>query len=89
MREFGIFASAGVICSFLAAITLIPALLLIRGTETVKERKQKKTKRNKMSGETFDGAIGKGFLTVVSKRWFVLIAAVLVAGFEIAGLSTG
>jgi predicted RND superfamily exporter protein len=36
IRNFGIFSSFGVIVAFAAAITLIPALLLIRGPRAVK-----------------------------------------------------
>jgi predicted RND superfamily exporter protein len=85
MREFGVFASAGVMFSFLVAVTLIPALLLLRGPETT--RKQGKAGRNKMSGGALDEAIGKGFLAVAQKRRFVLIAAILLVIVEIAGLS--
>ncbi|MDR2793898.1 MAG: MMPL family transporter [Treponema sp.] len=42
MREFGFFASFGVLFSFIVAVTLIPSLLLIRGPRVLKERTKKK-----------------------------------------------
>jgi predicted RND superfamily exporter protein len=83
MREFGVFASTGVIASFAVAVTLIPALLLIRGPKTIK------TAAHADPGQTdrFSNAIAGIFLAIARKKALVLVTAALVIGFSAYGLS--
>jgi predicted RND superfamily exporter protein len=82
MRDLGIFASIGVIFSFVVAVTLVPSLLLVRGPRPALKLK------NRASGEDpLSGAIGDAFYAVARKKRFVLIAAAMVVAFSFSGLS--
>jgi predicted RND superfamily exporter protein len=52
MRDFGIFSSLGVLVAFLAAVTLIPAVLIIRGPRAVKLTEQKKMRQGAARADT-------------------------------------
>jgi predicted RND superfamily exporter protein len=88
MRDFGIFSSIGVIIAFLAAVTLIPAILIIRGPRAVKLTEQKAARR----GNRHANAPGsKSFLSsamtnlVNRKKPLVSAVTVLVVAVSIAG----
>jgi predicted RND superfamily exporter protein len=78
IREFGIFACMGVLASFLISLTLIPALLIIRGPFA-----EKKHKRNTAKLNTLNDDIARMFLSVARKKRFVLAMS---AGFIFASL---
>jgi predicted RND superfamily exporter protein len=87
MREFGYCASFGVAACFLIAVTMIPAMLLVRGPRSLKPHKKGLTGENK-TGEDLSGRIiGGGFLAVANKKVFVLAATVLVVALSLYGLS--
>lgn len=88
IREFGYFASFGVIVSFVIAITMIPSLFLIRGPKPLKP-KMKFGKRLYMddSPHGFDSAIADSFIPIIrGKRKIVGIALIIVL-FSIYGLT--
>lgn len=88
IREFGYFASFGVIVAFVIAITMIPCLLLMRGPAPLKP-KVTFGKRLHMDESTngLDSAIAESFLPLIrSKRKIVVIAAGIVL-ISIVGLT--
>jgi predicted RND superfamily exporter protein len=86
MREFGYFASLGVIASFAVAVTLIPSLLLLRGPRVLSTRIIKGG--NLPSAEDkFSTTIGNGFLAIAQRRYRVLGIAALVILISLYGLS--
>jgi predicted RND superfamily exporter protein len=80
IREVGYFASWGVIASFIVAVTLIPALILIRGPKPVK-------KLRGTVNDPLSDAIADGFLGVAKKKRLVLILASAVTAFSLHGVS--
>jgi predicted RND superfamily exporter protein len=82
MREFGICAGTGVIASFVVTVTLIPALLLIRGPKRIKGN------TNTVAGtDRFSTTIGAVFITIAQKKVLILCVTVLVIAFSAYGLS--
>jgi predicted RND superfamily exporter protein len=83
MRDFGYFSCFSVAVSLVIAITLIPALLLIRGP-----RRQKAAKRleNKKVSR-LDTLLADIFSAVVAKKGIVLAFAVLIAVLSVYGSS--
>jgi predicted RND superfamily exporter protein len=94
IREFGFFSSFGVVVSFAVAVTLIPALLLIRGPKTPESRGPRKGKeKNRGSVSSGNGyvdplnsAIADFFMTVVRKKRFVIVLTILTAMVSFYGL---
>jgi predicted RND superfamily exporter protein len=89
IREFGIFSSFGVIAAFVVAITLIPALILIRGPKPLSQRKQI-TPQNENGAAGFDPfsiIIADSFIQVVRKQRFVLLVVAVAAAVSCYGLS--
>ena len=80
IREFGFFVSFGVIASFIVAITLIPALLLIQGPKTAKSEKQKNPQRKMID---FDNELSETLSGIAHKKNLVLVITVLVIAFSI------
>ena len=80
MREFGICAGTGVIASFVVTVTLIPALLLIRGPKRIKDDTSSDTDR-------FSNVISNIFLTIAKKKAAILCVTILVFIFSVYGLS--
>jgi predicted RND superfamily exporter protein len=84
IKEFGFFASFGVVVSFVITVTLIPAILIIRGPKPMKElwatggKGGKGPVREKMAA---------AFSGIVEKRWPVLCLLVLVTAVGIYGAS--
>jgi predicted RND superfamily exporter protein len=81
MREFGWCSSFGVAACFLVAVTLIPALLLVRGPGTPKPR------RAGPLGELSRRIIGGGFLAAANRKKTVLFVTVLTVAVSLYGLS--
>ncbi|MDR2795783.1 MAG: MMPL family transporter [Spirochaetaceae bacterium] len=81
IREFGYCASFGVLACFIIAVTLIPAMLLVRGPQKPRSRK------NDASDDFSSKIIGDGFLAIANKKIPVLICTVLLTGFSLYGLS--
>jgi predicted RND superfamily exporter protein len=86
IRDFGIFTSLGVLVAFAVAITLIPAILLIRGPRAVKIAEQRKV-HVKKSGFTFENALAETLSAVAKRRPLVLVTVALVVVVSIVGAS--
>jgi predicted RND superfamily exporter protein len=88
LRDFGLFTAAGVLIAFATALTLIPALLLIRGPHAVKTAKQKKheTIRAKKIVPV-ETALATALVGIVRKKTLVFAVTALVIGISIAGTS--
>jgi predicted RND superfamily exporter protein len=83
MRHFGYFSCFGVIVALLIAITLIPAILLIRGPgkeKVVKQVKAKKTSR-------LDTALGDILTTLNGKKGTVIVITAAVVVLSVYGVS--
>jgi predicted RND superfamily exporter protein len=99
MREFGLFAGFGVIVSFVVAVILIPALLLIRrgtsafglggGSRGPRPPLRRRQEGGKVSsaGDKISGIIADGFLALTGKKYAVLAIAVLAVAVSLYGLS--
>jgi predicted RND superfamily exporter protein len=88
MRDFGVFASFGVLSAFAVAVTLVPAVLLIRGPRTAPERKR----RGKATGfnserETANNKLASVLTAAAEKKTAVLCVTALAAAVSIMGAS--
>jgi len=78
IREFGGFASFGVLAAFIVAVTFIPALLIIRGPE--KEKKNEKE-------DAYSTVIANTLMNIAGKKRTVLSLAVLAVLVSVYGLT--
>jgi predicted RND superfamily exporter protein len=78
IREFGLFASFGVVTAFTVAVTLIPSLLIIRGPE-------KKNKREKIEAQ--GSVIADNLMVIAGRKKAVVFTAACVFAFSIYGLT--
>jgi predicted RND superfamily exporter protein len=85
IRDFGIFASVGVMVAFAVAITLVPAIL-IRDPQAVKIAVQKKTRKEKpVSG--FENKLADTMTGIAKKKALVLVITALVIAASVIGAS--
>ncbi|GAB6393484.1 MAG: mmpl family/antibiotic transporter [Treponematales bacterium] len=84
IREFGFFSSFGVIVSFIAAVTLIPSLLIIRGPKPFKAIA---LSRGPKDGAELDNNIGDIFTTITRKKKTVLFFTAVIAAVAVYGVS--
>ncbi|MDR0497898.1 MAG: MMPL family transporter, partial [Treponema sp.] len=80
IREFGFFASFGVIVSFLLALTLIPSLLIIRGPKKIINRVNN-------NNNNFSAVLSRFFSALVVHRRTVLITASFIVLISALGAS--
>ncbi|MDR2601104.1 MAG: MMPL family transporter [Spirochaetaceae bacterium] len=85
IREFGILASLGVMASFAVAVTLIPALLLIRGPKPLAAVKQKNGGARKP--DPFSDAVTGVLMAVSRKKRFVIVCACALTLISLYGVS--
>ena len=85
IKEFGFCAGVGVVAAFTVAVTFIPAMLLIRGPRTLKERRSKHG--GSIAGDGFSNVIADVFMGIAQRKTLVLVVAVLVAGISVYALS--
>lgn len=78
IREFGGFASFGVLAAFTVAVTFIPALLIIRGPEKKKENEKE---------DTYSAVIADTLITIARKKRTVLSLGVLAILVSVYGLT--
>jgi predicted RND superfamily exporter protein len=83
MRDFGYFSCFGTAVSFVIAVTLIPALLLIRGPRRQKTAKQVREKK----ASRLDTLLADILSAVTAKKGTVLAITVIVAVFSVYGLT--
>jgi len=79
IREFSYFSTFGVLVSFLTAVTLIPALLIIRGPRFL-------TIEDKKAGAV-DSAMAGTLVRIAGKRMAVVITTVLIVLLSAWGIS--
>ncbi|MDR3343739.1 MAG: MMPL family transporter, partial [Treponema sp.] len=84
MRTFGIFASFGVLCAFAVALTLIPAILLIRGPRAIKLAARQKAKEPRIN---FADELAATMTAIAGKKSLVLALTALVLLVTIIGTS--
>jgi predicted RND superfamily exporter protein len=89
IREFGFFASFGVLVSFLITITLVPAILLIRGPRPLKEFHPAHGGSTLIPGknDSVRNRMANFFCAVASHRFSVLCGIVVAAVFSVYGAS--
>jgi predicted RND superfamily exporter protein len=101
IREFGFFSSFGVVVSFIVAVTLIPALLIIRGPKPMQARTGSPAKQKSgtdspaesipgdpdFSGPSLNDALTDGLLGVSRRKHMVLFIAGAVTVVSLFGLS--
>jgi predicted RND superfamily exporter protein len=89
IREFGIFASFGVLAAFVVTMTLIPAVLLIRGPRPLKEQHIAHGDPTLIPGknDSVRNTIAASFASVAVHKGLVLCGVVLVVILSIYGAS--
>ncbi|MDR0669716.1 MAG: MMPL family transporter [Treponema sp.] len=89
IREFGFFASFGVLVSFLITVTLIPAILLIRGPRVLKEFHPAHGNSTLIPGknDTVRNKMANFFCAAVSRKGLVLCGVAVVAVLSVYGAS--
>jgi predicted RND superfamily exporter protein len=75
----------GVVVSFIIAVTMIPALLLIRGPKPFREKG--KNVRRENGEDPLSTAIADAFMAITRKKYFVLVMTVFVVALSLYGLS--
>ncbi|MDR3335722.1 MAG: MMPL family transporter [Treponema sp.] len=89
IREFGMFASWGVLVSFMVAVTLIPSLILIKGPP--KKASIKRIKHNNKtavkSKRDFNNTLAGGLLAVAERKKTILALTALVTALAFYGLT--
>jgi predicted RND superfamily exporter protein len=83
VREFGYFSSFGVVVSFLVAVTLIPALIIIRGPKPLKT----KAIHSEQPGDIADNAVANFFTAIARRRGAVMTAAVVIVLISLYGVT--
>jgi predicted RND superfamily exporter protein len=81
-REFGYFASFGVAVAFIVAITLIPALLILRGPKKINTGKNSSDEN---SG--FSVFLADNLVILAQRKKTIVFFAILVVAFSVYGLS--
>jgi len=79
IREFSYFSTFGVLISFLTAVTLIPALLIIRGPRLIKVKDKK--------ANSADSIIAGALVRITEKRAAVVFATVLIVLLSAWGIT--
>jgi uncharacterized protein len=91
IREFSYFSTFGVLVSFLVAVTLIPALLIIRGPRLLQTTDKKANSANSTdsadSVESVESAIAGTFVRIAEKKAAVVFATVLIVLLSVWGIS--
>ena len=82
IREFGYFSSFGVLAAFAVAVTLIPALLIIRGPKPFKRNVTQDTGKDRLSAH-----IANGLVAVAAHRKTVFFCTIVVIVCSLYGLS--
>ncbi|MDR1098912.1 MAG: MMPL family transporter [Treponema sp.] len=88
MRDFGVFASFGVLSAFAVAVTLVPAILLIRGPRTAPARKGRvKTPGLNSERKTVNGKLAGVLAAAAGKKTAVLCVTALAVTVSLIGAS--
>lgn len=98
MRDFGIVCMIGIGFSFLLALTLLPALTIIRDRRKKAEKleahleKMRKRRRDSRYGSAIDGALTSAAGAAHRHPWVVTVCVVVLVafgGFAVANVKTG
>ncbi|MDR3342576.1 MAG: MMPL family transporter [Treponema sp.] len=88
IREWGIFASFGVIASFIVAITMIPSLLIIRGPKPIGKRSLPRRQPKGDSSPVDDrNLLTMILVSIVRKKRFILGLTVIAVLISVYGAS--
>jgi len=89
IREFGFFASFGVLVAFAVSLTLIPSLFLIIGPVPLKRKafSKAKGKDKAQARDPLSDAIAEGFVSIAHKKHSVIAVAAVLVIVSVAGLS--
>lgn len=91
IREFGYFASFGVVASYLVSVTLIPALFLIRGPKPFHREIKAQTKLPsggaKEVRDPFSNAIADSLVSITNKKRSIIVASVFILIISAIGIS--
>lgn len=85
IREFGYFAAFGVFASFLITITLIPAVLILRGPKELHILKQ--FKQRKVEESSASRVLAGFFVKIVSRKYAALFITAVLALISVYGVS--
>lgn len=83
--EFGIFSSFGVIVAFVVSLTLIPALLIIRGPARRRGSPTAVSASDESAGDTFGLALADSLTTIASHRRLAFACAFIVVIVSVFG----
>ena len=98
LRDFGIVCMIGIAFSFLLALTLLPAVVVIRDRRKKAEKleshleKMRKRRRDSRYGALVDKGLVNASLTAYRHHWIVIICVLVLIGFgvfSIFNLQTG
>ena len=98
LQEFGIVCMIGIAFSFLLALTLLPAVIVIRDRRKKAEKleshleKMRKQRRKSRYGAAVDGALVKASMATYSHHWIVtacVLALIAFGVFSLSSLKTG
>ena len=81
-REFGFFASFGVAAAFCVTMTLIPALLIIKGP-----KRNNSAKSGVKNGDTLSAFLADNLVIISRRKKTIIFFAVLIIAFSVYGLS--
>ena len=84
--EFGLFACFGVAAALLVSLTLVPAILLIRGPARPARRRPARPGESPLGG-SFDSAIADAFVAITKRPRTVLAVAAIVSLLSFAAIS--
>ncbi|MDR1443928.1 MAG: MMPL family transporter [Treponema sp.] len=87
IREFGFFASFGVLVSFLITMTLVPAILLIRGPGSLEKIHPARSAPVHGKNGSVRGRIADFFCAVVSRKTLVFCVIIAAAVLSVYGAS--
>ncbi|MDR1353504.1 MAG: MMPL family transporter [Treponema sp.] len=83
IREFGYFSSFGVVASFLVAVTLIPALLIIRGPRPM----ENKSGASAEGQDSLNESLTCTLMGVAQKKYLAFFTVIAVTAVSLYGLS--
>ena len=87
IREFGFFSSFGVAVAFIVTMSLIPALLIIRGPGKNKIKEWSKAKASTEAKASLEAKIADSLTLIAQRKKAILFCAVAVVAFSLYGIS--
>ncbi|GHU78108.1 antibiotic transporter [Spirochaetia bacterium] len=88
IREFGAFSSFGVLCSFVIAIVLVPAILIIRGPVPLKSRKKARPENrqaDESGGDNINDGLARAMCVIVAKKRTVITLTAIIGVVSVFG----